>query len=144
MAANRALATNQRAASAWKSRRLQASRTALIASKQFKEKSESQSATDLCTFGYGSKLRTWGTTDLSLFSVLTCINHPITGVLNFDSYPFEFHTTVMLQSQQRHPWGHRKTRHRCESHRGHRFSLGSRPCPAAKHLGFHWLRTGLL
>jgi hypothetical protein len=51
---------------------------------------------------------------------------------------------VMLQSQQRHPWGHRKTRHRCESHRGHRFSLGSRPCPAAKHLGFHWLRTGLL
>ena len=39
-------------------------------------------------FGNGSKLKTInGTTDFSLFLVLTCINHLTIGVSNFDSYP---------------------------------------------------------
>ena len=40
------------------------------------------------TYGYGSKWSTWGTTDLSLFLVLTCINHPIIEVPNFDPHPY--------------------------------------------------------
>ena len=36
--------------------------------------------------GYGSKSKTWGTTDFSLCLALTCINHPIIGVPNLDPY----------------------------------------------------------
>lgn len=39
-------------------------------------------------YGHGSKLKTWGTIDSSLFLVLTCIHHPISGVPTFDPYNY--------------------------------------------------------
>ena len=43
--------------------------------------------------GYGSKLRSWETRNLSLFC---SINHPIIGVLNFDLYPLGYTDTNLM------------------------------------------------
>ena len=40
------------------------------------------------SYGYGSKIEAYGTTHVSICLVLTCINHLIIGVPNFDPCPY--------------------------------------------------------
>ena len=44
------------------------------------------------------KLKTWGTTDVSLFLVLTRINHLFFGVPNVDPEPHKYHETYTIHT----------------------------------------------